>query len=141
MAANFGHDKSDSGFVWEDIEINPTDRLCDFCNRDGSPKSRKHESAIVAFKKKLHEIQDVGLDPGIVLLMVNKKYFYIWDTIPYGEMNMVRDYIHANRTNWWHLIVPRWMSEEYDRIMTTQRDHSNISPPEIIASIAAETGV
>lgn len=78
--------------------MNPSDTLSMFV-KDGKPLLTSYVSIVDDFRKKIRSIQEAGrgLDPGEMILMINKNFGYSnWSTIPWGEMEKCESWLKHN---------------------------------------------
>lgn len=72
--------------------------------------SYRNDPIYSSFCKKIGMIQNEGarhgLCAGTVLLMVNSNYGYTWDTIPYGRMDEIAEFVKMNISRWIEFTAP-----------------------------------
>jgi len=77
----------------------------------------RDNSKFISFANKLNEIQDICknkyLDLGEALLMLNKSFGYIWDTIPFGKMDEIKQWFINNWFRNYQILEP----EKHEQIM------------------------
>lgn len=89
----------------EEVYLNPGDSIRSLFDVQENRvfENLRRDPRFEKLRTKLREIQNVGREKGAcegeVLQLINKGYFkpgYVWDTIPYGEMDDIKEFVRNN---------------------------------------------
>lgn len=83
----------------------------------GSPEYLEYAKAI---RRLLAVAEQFMLDPGEVLLYINRSYGYVWDTIPFNRFEDIETVIRKN----WYRMIEFLQPADHAELMATDNEYS-----------------